>query len=787
MPSDKVKQLLGKFSLATIKAAMAERPEVMQASGWTYDEDNNLVQGDPNEPGATQLRNTLAEISTMPLLDIATAFGGEALLSIPKVRRAIGSIRAAKIINGAAKKSGATTLSLDSPIVRGIVGRGYSFPDNYPTTLDIKANLYPEAFVHRSTEDLSFLRDVQEGAVWGSNRGVYKPTAMREYNFVGVPELGHGAEAYVYENPLNPKEVLKQIDDSVILTTTGNGYTTPEEAISFGEQFAAQRNSKPYNLRLNVAGYTDNGFGRYSPVLSQKKVMPADKAASVSGLDLQRFQTRIGEGYLVPYKIDVPNNIIYENDLMPFYYNGNYHSAGHPMYGKDFKAANVGLLENGDLMGIDLNARGGRLHRLADRIRQVGYYRDGGKIHIDPSKKGTFTAAASRHGKSVQAFASQVLANKENYSPAMVKKANFARNAAKWKHADGGKLSKLADRINRTSNADFVRRLLNEKRKTLKNADGTVSTHELGYVTEGDMAVVFPNIQSVGDSLMRFPYPQSYERAVERGDTIHMSIPDAKLFTENYKTVYPGFNKYQNGGDVLYGVNEYHDEIDYPIDDYRVDTAEAPTAWYDTLTLPQVQTVRQEKYPNALPIDNHYEFAISDIKRRLIEQENEHRKGWNPLTRRWRSHKSAEGGEDTIGYGIKLVKGSPWAETAMKQGYLTNDQVMTALDQMSRWYYGEAEKVYNKKFGEGAWDLLNGKERSFLTDYQYNVKNGGLKNFPKLMQAIHDGDIAGIKKESSRTYTGEDGKKHPLEKRNAAMIADADSIAVYYPHGYYLR
>lgn len=67
-------------------------------------------------------------------------------------------------------------------------------------------------------------------------------------------------------------------------------------------------------------------------------------------------------------------------------------------------------------------------------------YSDGGKIYIKPSKRGTFTAAAKKHGKGVQEFASQVLANKENYSPAMVKKANFARNAAKW-HSFGGTLS----------------------------------------------------------------------------------------------------------------------------------------------------------------------------------------------------------------------------------------------------------------------------------------------------------------------------------------------------------
>lgn len=66
-------------------------------------------------------------------------------------------------------------------------------------------------------------------------------------------------------------------------------------------------------------------------------------------------------------------------------------------------------------------------------------YAEGGGIHIKPSKRGTFTAAAKKHGKGVQEFARQVLANKENYSSAMVKKANFARNASKW-HAAGGRL-----------------------------------------------------------------------------------------------------------------------------------------------------------------------------------------------------------------------------------------------------------------------------------------------------------------------------------------------------------
>lgn len=71
---------------------------------------------------------------------------------------------------------------------------------------------------------------------------------------------------------------------------------------------------------------------------------------------------------------------------------------------------------------------------------EAAFAADGGPIHIAKNKRGTFTAAAKKHGMGVQEFASKVLANKEDYSPAMVKKANFARNASKWSHALGGHL-----------------------------------------------------------------------------------------------------------------------------------------------------------------------------------------------------------------------------------------------------------------------------------------------------------------------------------------------------------
>lgn len=79
-------------------------------------------------------------------------------------------------------------------------------------------------------------------------------------------------------------------------------------------------------------------------------------------------------------------------------------------------------------------------------------FANGGSINIKPSKRGTFTAAATKHGASVQEFASRVLANKENYSPAMVKKANFARNASKWNHGTGGFVSSIIDRTHNFAN-----------------------------------------------------------------------------------------------------------------------------------------------------------------------------------------------------------------------------------------------------------------------------------------------------------------------------------------------
>ena len=86
----------------------------------------------------------------------------------------------------------------------------------------------------------------------------------------------------------------------------------------------------------------------------------------------------------------------------------------------------------------------------ADKIQDYQYGKlfanraaEGGGIHIKKANRGKFTEAAKRHHMSVQEFAKHVLAS-DKYSATMRKRANFARNAAKW-HAEGGQIETISD------------------------------------------------------------------------------------------------------------------------------------------------------------------------------------------------------------------------------------------------------------------------------------------------------------------------------------------------------
>lgn len=71
---------------------------------------------------------------------------------------------------------------------------------------------------------------------------------------------------------------------------------------------------------------------------------------------------------------------------------------------------------------------------MSNLLNLIGFkLASGGRIHIKKSNEGKFTASAKRAGMPVQEYASHVL-NNPNATALQKKRANFARNAAKWKH-----------------------------------------------------------------------------------------------------------------------------------------------------------------------------------------------------------------------------------------------------------------------------------------------------------------------------------------------------------------
>lgn len=123
---------------------------------------------------------------------------------------------------------------------------------------------------------------------------------------------------------------------------------------------------------------------------------------------------------------------------------------------------------------------------LAERKRDISLgeyvntpytlYEEGG-IHIDPKNKGKFTAAAKRRGMGVQEFANKVMANKEDYSPLLVKRANFAKNAAKWE--DGGMYSSVSSDHNTT--VELANQRKEQAMELLQKMEEVVQLHKMMY------------------------------------------------------------------------------------------------------------------------------------------------------------------------------------------------------------------------------------------------------------------------------------------------------------------
>ena len=230
--------------------------------------------------------------------------------------------------------------------------------------------------------------------------------------------IGEGGESFVYNTAGDPNTVTKikvPISDSI------EDYEGLQRAVST----EYQQNKLPFFFKQDYLGYTDKNsipskagktFGdeQFRIITKQPKVIPFSKVAD-PWFTLTENDGRQGifryfdkdkiYNYLRKYGVEKTKDpYIYKYKNITF---------------SDIRPQNAGIDKNGNFGFLDLI---------------IHDYNSGKDVRIKPSKRGTFTKAAKQHGMSVQGFANRVLRNPSKYSASMRKKANFAHNAAGWKH-----------------------------------------------------------------------------------------------------------------------------------------------------------------------------------------------------------------------------------------------------------------------------------------------------------------------------------------------------------------
>ena len=226
-----------------------------------------------------------------------------------------------------------------------------------------------------------------------------------------------GGESDVY-NAVDGKSVIKFKDG---IYQPSQNFDELQSAIQAEDKL----NSLPFFFKQKYLGWSD----KHDLIKAKKKVYPEDT-----------FYTVLSQPKVTPFsKVADPWFTLTENDgrqgvfrffdkdkIYDYLKSYGVERTSEPGVYKyngitfgDVRPQNAGIDKNGNLGFFDL---------------LIHNYNSGKDIHIKKSKRGTFTKAAKQHGMSVQNFANKVLKNPGKYSSAMRKKANFAHNAASWKH-----------------------------------------------------------------------------------------------------------------------------------------------------------------------------------------------------------------------------------------------------------------------------------------------------------------------------------------------------------------
>lgn len=226
-----------------------------------------------------------------------------------------------------------------------------------------------------------------------------------------------GGESDVY-NSVDGKSVIKFKDG---IYQPSQNFDELQSAVQAEDKL----NNLPFFFKQKYLGWSD----KHDVIKAKKKVYPEDTFYTVLSQPKVTPFSKVADPWFTLTENDGRQGALRffdENKIYDYLKGYGVERTSEPGVYKyngitfgDVAPRNAGIDKNGNIGFLDL---------------LIHNYNSGKDIHIKKSKRGTFTKAAKQHGMSVQSFANKVLKNPSKYSSAMRKKANFARNAASWKH-----------------------------------------------------------------------------------------------------------------------------------------------------------------------------------------------------------------------------------------------------------------------------------------------------------------------------------------------------------------
>jgi len=191
-------------------------------------------------------------------------------------------------------------------------------------------------------------------------------------------------------------------------------------------------------------------------------------------------------------------------------------------------------------------------------------YAMGGGININPANEGKFTEWAAKRGMTVQEAANKVMANRSKYTADVVKMANFAKNAAGWKKAMGGRIYEEGGMLNSMTEGIPVQTETFEGQAeqvalpdgTIKSVEATTSHENMSDNTVTDLLPGGSHIQSARNKLTPDQYiqlmqmfkPETADQDIKKLSQVYQSKygkKDGKKLSPADISEYAK-NKYQN-------------------------------------------------------------------------------------------------------------------------------------------------------------------------------------------------------------------------------------------------